>query len=67
PYSSGEANEKSFYSSISGGLGFRTSRYMLDFAVVNTTWEQEYYLYGNTMADLSASSLRFVGSLSFRF
>ncbi|MCD6346813.1 MAG: hypothetical protein J7L96_05265 [Bacteroidales bacterium] len=66
PYISGEANDKMFYSAVSGGLGFRTSKYMLDFAIINTNWQQDYFLYGDNKASLTSNSLRFVVSLAFR-
>jgi len=67
PYVSGEANEDMINTSFSGGLGFRTNRFNLDFAVVKSSWEQQYFLYGNNHANLEASSIRFVGTLGFRF
>lgn len=67
PYVTGEANENMINTSISGGLGFRTNRISLDFAIVQSSWEQQYYLYGSNVATLDASALRFVGTLGFRF
>lgn len=67
PYVSGEPNEKWIHTSVSGGVGFRTNRINLDFALVQTNWEQKYFLYGSNMANLDAAAMRFVGTLGFRF
>ncbi len=67
PYVKGEANENMNNTSISGGLGFRTNRLSLDFALVQSSWKQQYYLYGNNAASLNTSAMRFIGTLGFRF
>lgn len=67
PYVSGEANENMIRTSISGGAGFRTKRFSMDIAMVQSSWEQQYFLYGNNVATVDAQAMRLVGTLGFRF
>lgn len=67
PYVAGEANAGNHLSILSGGAGYRSNRVTLDFAVSAASWDQEYFLYDDTSADLSTSAVRFTGTVGFRF
>ena len=67
PYEKLEANSKMYTGIVSGGVGFRTNRYIIDFAVVSSSWDQKYFVYHQNEAELNTNSLRFVASMAFRF
>ena len=67
PYESGEPNANYDYFIWSAGFGYRDKNLFLDFGLAQTSWEQEYFLYGNTSAMLNSTHTRFATTLGFRF
>jgi hypothetical protein len=67
PYVSGEPNDIQVYQAISGGLGYRTSGFFLDLAIVRSGFDQKYFLYNQTAADITNTKLQFLGTVGFRF
>jgi hypothetical protein len=67
PYVSGEANEDQVYTAISGGLGYRTSGFYMDFGVVKSGFDQTYFLYNQNSADIKNSRTKLMATIGFRF
>lgn len=67
PYVSSEPNSIQVYQAISGGLGYRTPGLFVDLGVVNSAFDQKYFLYGDNAADLNQSRLQFLATVGFRF
>lgn len=67
PYASGEPNDIQVYQAVSGGFGYRTSSFFLDLGVVRSGYDQKYFLYNETMADLTNSNFQVLGTVGFRF
>lgn len=67
PYESGEVNEDQVYTAISGGLGYRTSGFYMDLAVVNSGFDQKYFLYNQNSADITNKRTMVMATVGFRF
>ncbi len=67
PYVSGEPNDIQVYQALSGGFGYRTSSFYLDLGLVQSGFDQKYFLYNQNYADLSHSRTQFMATLGFRF
>jgi len=56
--------------SISGGLGYRTNEFYIDFAAVHTTYSDDFYLYDAALvnaATLDHTQLNFLLTVGFRY
>jgi len=67
PYVDGEANAGKNLTILSAGLGYRTKNFYVDLGFSRGNWDQVYYLYGNTSADLESSQTRLSATIRFRF
>jgi len=67
PYVSNEPNNIQVYQAISGGFGYRTSNVYFDLALVRSGYDQKYFLYYNTDADLTVSRTQVLATVGFRF
>lgn len=70
PFASGQMNENAGYTSYSGGLGFRESRFYIDLGYVYTTHEYKYFPYDCEIIDPSlnnTSNSRFMLTTGLRF
>ena len=67
PYVEEEPNNIQVFQAISGGFGYRTSSYYFDLGVVRSGFDQKYYLYHQTNADISVSNMQFMATVGMRF
>jgi len=67
PYESDQVNADAFHRSISGGIGYRSNNFSLDLVIVNTSHEENYFLYYENPAILKSTTNRILATFGFRF
>jgi len=67
PYASGTLNQKTDYTEITGGVGYRDKNFFVDLGVSALMQDEKYTLYYNNIADLDLNRYKFITTFGFRF